>query len=124
MVVGVVVKAPHLYGSAHSGTVAWLLQRITALYLSGFAVYLLLVYGYEPVHNFAAWKAWFYQGPVRVAWALFFASLLLHAWIGLRSVYMDYLHSPWLRFSVGLATAVGLLALGLWSAQILTQVST
>ena len=58
-------------------------------------------------------------GYVRLAWAIFILSILVHAWVGMRSIYLDYLHPLWLRFSVTLFTAFGLLALGLWAAQIL-----
>jgi succinate dehydrogenase / fumarate reductase membrane anchor subunit len=54
-----------------------------------------------------------------MAWAIFILSILVHAWIGMRSIYLDYLHPLWLRFSVSLFTALGLLALGLWTARIL-----
>ncbi|MEW6332310.1 MAG: succinate dehydrogenase, hydrophobic membrane anchor protein, partial [Pseudomonadota bacterium] len=56
---------------------------------------------------------------VRLAWGLFILSLLIHAWIGMRSIYLDYLHPLWLRSGVSLLTALGLLALGLWAARIL-----
>ncbi|MHB8743254.1 MAG: succinate dehydrogenase, hydrophobic membrane anchor protein [Sulfuricaulis sp.] len=110
-------------GSAHTGLVEWLLQRVTSLYMAGFVVYVVTRFLIAPVHDQAAWKAWLITGPVRVAWALFVLSLLVHAWVGLRSLYMDYLHSLWLRFSVSLITAFGLLALGLWSAQILLVIN-
>ncbi len=106
-------------GSAHAGLVEWLLQRVSSLYMAGFAVYLILRFAISPVSDYTAWKNWFAAGSVRLAWALFILNLLVHAWVGLRSIYMDYLHPVWLRFSVTLLTAFGLLALGLWSAQIL-----
>jgi len=110
-------------GSAHAGPVEWLLQRVSSLYMAGFVVYLILRFAVSPVPDYAAWKGWFTAGIVRLAWALFILSLLVHAWVGLRSIYMDYLHPVWLRFSVSLLTAFGLLALGLWSAQILLALS-
>jgi succinate dehydrogenase / fumarate reductase membrane anchor subunit len=97
----------------------WLLQRVSSLYMAGFVVYIVVYFSIVPIHDFVAWKAWFASGFVRMAWALFFLSLLVHAWIGLRSIYMDYLHPLWLRLSISLLTAFGLVALGLWSAQIL-----
>lgn len=110
-------------GSAHAGLMEWLLQRVSSLYMAGFVVYIVVYFSIAPIHDYVAWKAWFASGPVRLAWALFFLSLLVHIWIGLRSIYMDYLHPLWLRFSVSLLTAFGLLALGLWSAQILLAVA-
>lgn len=106
-------------GSAHAGLTEWLLQRVTSLYMGGFVVYVIVHLSQSPVRDHAAWKAWFAMGYVRIAWALFLASILMHAWVGLRSIYLDYLHPFWLRFSVTLLTALGLLALALWAARIL-----
>ncbi len=106
-------------GSARRGLGEWLAQRLTALYMGGLGmvavIYLLLV----PVPNYLQWKAWLAGIAVRVALSLFFASALVHAWVGLRSIYMDYLKPLWLRVTVTAVTLVILLALGLWTGHIL-----
>ena len=106
-------------GSAHTGVTEWLLQRVTSLYMGGFVIYVIVHLGLSPARDYTAWKAWFATGYVRIAWALFLASILIHAWVGMRSIYLDYLHPLWLHFSVTLLTALGLLALTLWAAEIL-----
>ena len=108
-----------LSGSAHAGMMPWLWQRVTSIYMAGFVVYVIVHLNLSPIHDHAAWTAWFAIGYVRLAWAMFILSLLVHAWIGMRSIYLDYFHPLWLRFGVSLFTALGLLALGLWAAQIL-----
>ena len=97
----------------------WLWQRVTSIYMAGFVVYVIVHLSLSPVRDHAAWTVWFGIGYVRMAWAIFILSVLVHAWIGMRSIYLDYLHPLWLRFSVSLFTALGLLALGLWAARIL-----
>jgi len=99
----------------------WLVQRISSIYLGGFTIYLIGHLVSNPAKNYATWSAYFAHGTVRVAWGLFFVSLLLHAWVGLRSIYLAYLHPTWLRFSVTVGTAVALIALGLWAANILIR---
>lgn len=106
-------------GSARAGLGEWLVQRASSVYLAGFLAYLALRLVFEPFADHAAFRAWFAQGPVRTVWGLFFLSLLTHVWIGLRSVYMDYLRPAGLRAAVTLLTGFGLLALALWAAQIL-----
>ena len=101
-------------GSAHSGLGEWLLQRLSALYLAGFTVWLVV----WPA-NYLAWKAWMAAGGVRLAFALFFLSVLVHAWVGMRSVFLDYLKPLWVRFVAQLLLAGGLLVLAFWAAQIL-----
>lgn len=106
-------------GSAHAGLGEWLLQRVTALYMGAFVLYVVLRFAIAPIEVYASWKAWFACGIVRAGFALFFVSLLVHSWIGMRSVFMDYVKPMWLRFVAQFATATGLLALALWAAQIL-----
>lgn len=106
-------------GSAHRGLGEWLVQRLSSLYLAGFLLWLVLVLGFSPPADYVAWKAWFGCGAVRLAFALFFLAVLLHAWVGLRSVFLDYLKRLWMRLAAQFLTALGLLALAIWAAQLL-----
>ena len=106
-------------GSAHRGLGEWLVQRLSSLYLAGFLLWLVLVLGFSPPADYVAWKAWFGGGAVRLAFALFFLGVLVHAWVGLRSVFLDYLKPFRLRVAAQFLTASGLLALAFWAAQIL-----
>lgn len=106
-------------GSAHRGLGEWLAQRVSALYLAGFTFWLVLRLGSAWPVGYAAWKTWLGGGGVRLAFGLFFLSVALHAWVGMRSVFLDYLKPAWLRFTLQMLTAVGLLALLLWAAEIL-----
>lgn len=109
-------------GSAHRGMASFLVQRITSLYLGGFTVYLVVRLLLDnPARDYGAWTGYFSAGSVRLAWGLFLASLLAHAWVGLRSIYMDYLKPTWLRFGVSTATAFALAWLALWCAELLIQ---
>lgn len=105
-------------GSARRGLSAWLIQRVSSLYLAGFVLYGALRLMVEPIGGYGAWKNLMAGGGVRLAFALFFIALLAHVWVGLRSVWMDYLKPPALSFTVSLASALGLLALALWAAEI------
>lgn len=118
------MNAPAPRSSSQTGLGEWLLQRLSALYVAGFAVYAAIFLLLFPPADYAAWRAWFGSGAVRLAWALFIVLLLIHAWIGMRSVFLDYLRSLWLRLSVLTLTAVGLLALALWAGQILLRVAS
>lgn len=108
-------------GSAGSGFGEWLLQRLTALYLTGFTLWLAWYLAMNPPTGYPTWRQWFGLGGVRLAFALFYVSALVHAWVGMRSVYLDYAKPLWVRALVQLLTILGLLALGLWAAQILLE---
>jgi succinate dehydrogenase / fumarate reductase membrane anchor subunit len=112
---------PSPHSSARTGFGEWLWQRVSALYLTGFTVYVVVVALACPWPSHAAWQAWFQNGFVRLGWGLFIVSLLVHAWVGMRSVYLDYLHPWWLRFSVSVVTAFGLFGCALWAADILLR---
>ncbi len=97
-----------------SGTRAWLLQRLSAVYLLGFTIYVLVKLAVAAPQNYDAWRGWLSGGGTEVAVLLFFVALLLHSWIGLRDVILDYVHPLGARLAVLGAAALGEIALGLW----------
>ena len=106
-------------GSMHAGLGEWLLQRLTALYMAGYVLYLMFRFSFAPVSEFVEWQSWFASGAVGISTALFIAATLAHTWVGLRSVYIDYLRPLWVRFAILALTGAALLALAFWSAQLL-----
>lgn len=114
------MKAEHI-GSARSGLGEWLVQRLSAVYMAGFALYFVLRFGIAPARDHAAWIEWFGSGAVRISVGLFFLSAFVHAWIGLRSVCLDYLRPAGLRLAVTSVSAGALLALAFWTAEILLR---
>jgi succinate dehydrogenase / fumarate reductase membrane anchor subunit len=62
--------------------------------------------------SYESWRRWVGGDAMRVATLLFFAALLLHAWVGLRDVVLDYVHPLALRLAVLGVIAAGLAALG------------
>ncbi len=108
-----------LTGSAQAGLTEWLLQRVSALYMGAFGLYVIARLLAYPVADYEAWRTWFASGAMRIGMGLFLASLLVHSWIGMRSVFMDYVKPMWLRFVVQLLTATALSLVGLWVTGIL-----
>ena len=106
-------------GSAHRGLGEWILQRLSALYLAGFAVWIVVRLMLLAPTDYVAWKAWMADGGVKLAFALFFLSVLAHTWVGMRSVFLDYLKPLWVRTVAQLLLSFGLFALAFWAAQIL-----
>lgn len=101
------------------GLRAWLLQRFTALYLLLFLLYLAVHFGRAPVTDFGAWRAWLADPLVNLATGLFVLSLLIHAWVGIRDVIMDYVAHTGLRVSLFAAVALMLAGCGLWVLRVL-----
>ena len=102
-----------------SGLKAWAIQRLTAIYIALFTLYLLLVLLFAGPADHAAWRAWIGGPVVSIATLLFIVSVLMHAWIGIRDVLIDYVHPIAVRAALLGLVALSLVALGLWSAQAL-----
>ena len=105
-----------------SGLKAWAIQRLTAIYIGLFVIYLLGALILSPPADFEAWKAWMGNPLVSVAMLLFVFSTLMHAWIGVRDVLIDYIRPIAIRATVLGIVALSLVAMGLWAAQALILV--
>jgi succinate dehydrogenase / fumarate reductase membrane anchor subunit len=104
-----------------SGSRAWLVQRLSALYLLGFLVYILLCVGLQDCRwTYDEWRAWILTTAMTVNVLLFFIALLLHAWVGLRDVILDYVHSSGSRIALLALVAASGIATGIWVLLILT----
>lgn len=102
-----------------SGLKAWAIQRLTAVYIGLFSIYLLMVLLFSAPADDVAWRAWIGGPVVGIAMLLYVVSVLMHAWIGVRDVLIDYVHPIAIRAALLGAVALTLVALGLWSAQAL-----
>lgn len=103
---------------ALSGLRAWLVQRVTAVYLLSFMVFLLPHFIWNPPRDYAAWRAWVLSPWISVVTTLFFLALLLHIWVGLRDVILDYVHRLAARAIALALLAAGLGAMAIWVLQI------
>jgi len=105
-----------------SGLKAWVLQRATAIYIGLFVLYFLLVMLISPPVDYAAWRDWFASPTMGIATLVFVVSVLLHAWVGIRDVVIDYIWITPARVTVLAVVALGLVASGLWAFQSLILV--
>lgn len=106
-----------------SGLQAWVIQRVSAVYIAVFIVagsLGLLIQGTP--ENYQAWRQLWAMPLFNVAVSLFITALLLHAWVGVRDIVLDYVHPPALRFAVLSLLIAVLLGYALWSARILVNV--
>ena len=104
---------------AHYGLRDWLAQRVTAVIMAVYTLIILWTVADAPQMDYAQWKALWQAPLVRYATVLFMASLLLHAWIGLRNIFMDYVKNAGLRLALYVIVIVALAWYGAWSVQIL-----
>jgi succinate dehydrogenase / fumarate reductase membrane anchor subunit len=106
-----------------SGLRAWVVQRLTALYIGVITPPLLWMLASAWQRGEEAWRDLFAHSFASIALLLLFVALLFHAWVGMRDVILDYAgQRPGLRFILLVVLASWLLALGLWLARVMLRV--
>lgn len=102
------------------GVRAWLLQRISALYMLIYFIAAAAWLAVASPRGYEEWRAFIARPLIASATFGFVAALLLHAWVGVRDVVMDYI-KPWtLRFWLLTTWALVLLFMAFWAAWVLT----
>lgn len=96
-----------------SGFQAWMLQRVTATIIGIFFILLLLTFLMTDV-TWLVWKEWFSTNWIRLSVLLLSFSIFVHAWIGMRDVIADYIHSLGLRLFLLVTVALFLVFNGFW----------
>jgi succinate dehydrogenase / fumarate reductase membrane anchor subunit len=104
---------------AHYGVRGWLAQRVSAAAMAACTlVFTALLLSGGPF-TFASWKALFASGWMRSTTFVFVVSVLIHAWVGVREILMDYAKPAGLRFALEVATVLVLAGYAGWAMQIL-----
>jgi len=107
---------------AHYGLRDWLGQRITAIALVLYTVYLLLAMLTGPALTYSTWYRLFLSPFMKVATLLAMLALIYHAWVGIRDVLMDYIQMTWMRLSLEILTITLLGGYACWTVIILWRV--
>ncbi len=108
----------HVSG-AHYGLRDWLAQRLTAVVMIIYSVLFLVMLLKMQQFDYGSWRTLWSGSVMRVATLLFLLSLFLHAWIGMRNIFMDYVKCTGLRVSLYAAVILALVAYAAWAVQIL-----
>jgi len=100
----------------------WVIQRVSAVYIVLFILYVAYCFFSADVITYESWKSWLYSPFNTMVVGVFVIALLFHTWIGMRDVVLDYIHNIMLRiFILGILLGV-LLGCGLWVFRILLSV--
>lgn len=104
---------------AHYGLKDWLIQRISAAVMAAYTlIFLILLLGQERL-DFETWHAFMAGGFMRFLTFLFIVSLMYHAWVGVRDIWMDYVKPVGVRLALQIATLVWLVGCAGWALQVL-----
>ncbi|MBI2379329.1 MAG: succinate dehydrogenase, hydrophobic membrane anchor protein [Gammaproteobacteria bacterium] len=105
-----------------SGLHDWLWQRVSAVVI---ASYVLFMGGYFATHasvDFAAWQALFQNTAFKLFTLVFLVGLSAHAWIGLWTVATDYVKPVKIRFVLQSAVIIASVMYFLWGVQVIWSV--
>ena len=102
-----------------SGLRPWLIQRISAVYIALFVVYTVITLAGVNEVSYLQWRDWLLHPFNTIAVGLFVIALLLHAWVGMRDIILDYLHNTLVRMIAFTLVIVVLISSGIWAAKIL-----
>lgn len=107
-----------------TGLAAWWVQRASAVCMLLFIVFAFAAFLLYPRHSYLEWRAWVSNPGVSMAILAFFAALLLHMWVGLRDVLLDYAKPAGLRRLLLGLVAGSLLGIAVWVVLILARLQT
>jgi succinate dehydrogenase / fumarate reductase membrane anchor subunit len=107
---------------AHYGARDWLMQRLTATVMAAYTLLLVIAVATLPQVDLMHWRALWSQPWMRYVSFLFLMCVFYHAWIGVRTILMDYVHHTGLRLLLYGVVVLALVAYAAWSIQILWSI--
>jgi len=104
---------------SRNGVRDWLVQRLTAIVIAVYSIIILtFLFSHSPV-KLSVWQGFFGHQTIKIFSLLAVFSIVLHSWIGMWTVYTDYVKSSAIRLLLQSVTVLALLSLLIWSAVIL-----
>jgi succinate dehydrogenase / fumarate reductase membrane anchor subunit len=103
---------------AHYGWRDWLIQRVTAVVMLLYTLFFLAVLTQVSL-DYERWRALWSLSIMRYATIFFVVAALMHAWVGVRNIFMDYVKDTGLRLVLYVLVILTLIAHAVWAWQIL-----
>ena len=102
---------------AHYGLKDWIVQRITAVIMLAYTILLVLFLLAMPA-GYEGWKTLFSMTWVKVLTQTTLLALFMHAWVGIRDLWMDYIKPVGVRLALHSLTAVWLVSCFIYSLKV------
>lgn len=96
------------------GLFEWIVQRTSAVLIGAYAIFLLCFFAtHHPLH-YPEWSQLFSSVTMRIITILVVLAILWHAWIGLWTVFTDYVKCGCVRLLLQIAVILLLISYFLW----------
>ncbi|MCU1716905.1 succinate dehydrogenase, hydrophobic membrane anchor protein [Pseudomonas sp. 5P_3.1_Bac2] len=110
---------------SRSGLYDWMAQRVSAVLLAAYVLFLLGYVVCNPGMGYTEWHALFSHNAMRIFSLLTLVGLVVHAWVGMWTISTDYLTpmalGKWatvVRFLFQAVCGVAMFVLFVWGVQI------
>jgi succinate dehydrogenase / fumarate reductase membrane anchor subunit len=104
---------------AHYGLRDWLSQRITAALMALFTLVVVVQVLWPGELGYDRWAGMFARQWMKVLTFVVIVSLLVHVWVGMRDIWMDYVKPVGLRLTLQVFTLAWLVGCAGWAIQVL-----
>jgi len=104
---------------AHYGLRDWLSQRVTATLMALFTLALLVQVLWPGEMGYERWAGIFSRQWMKVLTFAVIVALLVHVWVGMRDILMDYVKGVGARLTLQMLTIVWLVGCAGWAIQVL-----
>ena len=104
---------------AHYGFRDWLAQRVTAVLMALFTLVLVAQLLFGAKLGYERWATIFSAQWMKFLSFVVIVSLLYHAWIGMRDVWMDYVKPVGVKLALQVFTLAWLVGCAGWAVQVL-----
>ena len=104
---------------AHYGLRDWLSQRITGVVMALFTVAVIVQVLLPGELGYDKWAGMFARQWMKVLTFTVIVSLLIHAWVGMRDIWMDYVKPVSVRLALHVLTFLALVGYAGWAIQII-----
>ena len=103
---------------AHYGLKDWLIQRITAVIMLFYTIFLIIVLLLLP-KDYSNWQKFFSNFIVELFTQITFLALVMHAWIGVRDIWMDYIKHAGIKLILDTLTILWLVGSVIYSIKVI-----
>ena len=97
----------------------WIVQRVSAVIIGIYVAFLLVYLSCHAPLHYAVWQHFFSHVAMRVATFVVLIAILWHAWIGLWTVFTDYVKKTAVRLFLEVLVILLLLSYMAWCLDIM-----
>jgi succinate dehydrogenase / fumarate reductase, membrane anchor subunit len=106
----------------NNGLRDWMIQRVSAVIITLYTVFILGFLFTHPQMDYLTWRELFTPLWVKIFSLMTLMAFVLHSYIGLWTVFTDYIRPRALRFTMQILLRFMLIAFLIWGIQILWSV--